>query len=281
MVYEIRQMTEEDTRLAWEWAGKEGWNPGLNDWKLMPAIDPCGCFAGILDGNMISSISAVQYQGKYGFIGLYIVAREYRGRGYGHAIWQHALNYLNHEVGVECIGLDSVLVNEALYQKSGFSTSYRMYRYGCIVGGVFKRQYPEIEEEHFSDIAGYDLKVFKVGRVAFLHDFIFQSGAKTAVAYRSGKLGGFAVARPCFNGYKIGPLFADDIEVARTLLASIFNSLPGQTVFIEVPESNPSAMRLVADFDMVSELATFRMYTGDRYQLDPRYFYGVTSRVVG
>ncbi|MBA7712778.1 hypothetical protein ES703_121768 [subsurface metagenome] len=247
----------------------------------MTALDPKGCFAGFLDGKMVSSITAVQYQRRYGFMGLYIVAPEYRGRGYGLAIWKHAINYLTKDIGVECIGLDGVLANEALYQTWGFQTSYKICQYKYVVNRTFKRRCPAISEKHFQDIANYDLKVFMVDRASFLHDFVFKTGAKTSEAYIAGKLAGFAAARPCSEGYKIGPLFADDIEVAGILIESLLAGLPGQTVFIEVPESNSQAIKLVADFDISPGLATVRMYTSNQYQQDVRYVYGVTNRMVG
>ena len=281
MVYEIRQMSKEDARRGWEWARQEGWNPGLYDWEIITAINPKGCFAGILDGKMVSSIIAVQYQRRYGFMGLYIVAPEYRGRGYGLAIWKHAINYLTKDVGVDCIGLDGILANEALYKTRGFQTSYKILQYKYVVNLTFKRRCPAISEEHFQDIVNYDLKVFSVDRASFLHDFIFKTEAKTGEAYIAGKMAGFAVARPCFEGYKIGPLFADDIEVARVLIESLFADLPGQTVFIEVPEPNSQAIKLVTDFDMSPGFPTNRMYTGKQYQQDVRYVYGNTTRFAG
>lgn len=281
MVYEIRQMSKENARQGWEWARQEGWTPGLHDWEVMTAIDSKGCFAGILDGKMVSSIMAVQYQKRYGFIGLYIVAPEHRGCGYGLAIWKHAMNYLTKEIGVECIGLDGVLANEALYKMWGFHPSHKIYHYKYRVNRTFKRGCPEISEKHFQDITNYDLRVFMVDRASFLHDFIFKTEAKTSEAYIAGKLVGFAVARPCFEGYKVGPLFADDIEVARILIESLFADLPGQPVFTEVPEANSQAIKLVTDFDMSPGLPTIRMYTGNQYQQDIRYVYAVTSRVVG
>ena len=83
MAYKIREMTKDDARQAWGWAREKGWNPGIHDREIMPSIYPAGCSAGILDGGTISSITAIQYEEKYGFIGLYIVAPEYRSRGYG------------------------------------------------------------------------------------------------------------------------------------------------------------------------------------------------------
>ena len=129
--------------------------------------------------------------------------------------------------------------------------------------------------------AGYDLKVFQVDRAPFLHDFIFKTEAKTVQAYAGGKLVGFAVARPCFEGYKIGPFFADDIEIATKLAESLFADLPGKTVFIEVPEPNVQAVKLVNDFGMSPGFPTARMYTSDKHRQDVRYVYGITSRVTG
>ena len=281
MSYRIRQMSEEDARLAFEWGKQVGWNPGLHDWRLMRDIDPEGCFAGFLDGTMVSSIIALQYQGKYGFLGMYIVAPEYRGRGYGLSIWRHALNYLTSEVGAECIGLDGVLANEPLYQKWGFHSAFKIWRYKSAVKRKSTRKCPEITESHFPDVSSYDLKVFQVDRAPFLHDFIFKTEAKTAVHYVAGKLAGFAVARPCYEGYKIGPLFADDVEAARILIESLLSDLTGHTVFIEVPETNHHAIQLVTNLDMHPEAPTVRMYTSHRHHLDTSYAYGITSRTMG
>ena len=201
MSYQIRQMSEEDARLSFEWGKLAGWNPGRHDWQAMRDIDPKGCFAGFLDGKMVSSVTAVHYQRKYGFVGMYIVAPEYRQRGYGRAIWKHALNYLTGEVGVECIGLDGVLANEPLYQTWGFRPAYKIPRYTCVVKGMFKRHCPEIHEGDFADVRNYDARVFMVDRTSFLHDFIFKTEAKTALAYSNGILADFAVERSCSVGY--------------------------------------------------------------------------------
>ncbi len=281
MSYQIRQMSEENARLSFEWGGQAGWNPGLHDWQVMRNIDPKGCFAGFLDGKMVSSITAVHYRRKYGFMGMYIVAPEYRKRGYGRAIWKHALNYLTGEVGVECIGLDGVLANELLYQTWGFHTAYKIPRYTCVVKGMFKKQCPEIHEGDFENVRNYDTRIFMVDRASFLHDFIFKTEAKTALAYSNGILAGFTVARPCYEGYKIGPLFANDAETAGILIESLFADLSGVEVSIEIPETNPEATKLVTDFNMEPGFATVRMYTSDRYQFDTNRTYGITSRTIG
>jgi hypothetical protein len=230
---------------------------------------------------MVASISAINYQRKYGFLALYIVLPENRGHGYGLALWSHAMDYLNNEVGVDCIGLDGVLANEPLYEKSGFRTSYRVPQYRYVVPPSFHRICKTIEEVDFPHVASYDAGVFSVDRTTFLHDFIFKTEATTACAYADGRLGGFGVARPCFEGYKIGPLFADNVEIAAKLAESLFADLPGKTVFVESPDPNQEALRLFEGYGMSPGFPTVRMYTSDKYQQDVRRVYGITSRTVG
>ena len=274
-------MSANDARQVCDWARQEGWNPGLHDCEVAYSFDPKGFFGGFLDGKMIGSISAVNYQGKYGFLGLYIVTPEHRSRGYGLALWKHAKDYLINGVGVDCVGLNSVLANESLYEMSGFRTAYRINRYMCIVSRSAQREFPPIEDSDFPHVASYDAGVFQINRTSFLRDFIFKTEAITARVYVKDRLGGFAVARPCFEGYKIGPLFANDLEIAARLAESLFADLSEKTVFIEVPEPNHEALRLVTEYGMSPSFPTVRMYTSREYQQDVRYVYSITSGTFG
>ena len=281
MPYIIRQMLKEETEGIFNWGKREGWNLGLHDWDIVYDIDPKGYFVGVLDGKIIGSIAGVHYERKYAYLTLFMVEPEYRGRGYGLALWKHTLNYLNKEVGVECIGLDAVLEREKDYQKWGFRPYYKITGYTYEVNQGFSRKYPPIDDKHFQDIVEYDLKVFKVNRASFLYDYTFKTEAKTGVAYEGNRLVGFTIARPCWRGYNVCPIFADNTEVARGLLESVLADLPGQMITIEVPEPNSEAMKLPRDFDMKPWNPTVRMYTSDKYQQDIRYIYSNTTRVVG
>lgn len=92
--YAIRRMDKEDVGLAMEWAAQEGWNPGLTDGDCFYVTDPEGFFIGELSGVPVGCISAVAYDDTFGFIGLYIVRPEYRGKGYGIRLWNAAMEYL-------------------------------------------------------------------------------------------------------------------------------------------------------------------------------------------
>ena len=84
----IRALTRDEMSLAIEWAALEGWNPGLHDAACFHAADPDGFLVGELAGEPVGCISAVKYGSEFGFIGLYIVRPEFRGRGWD----SHGLN---------------------------------------------------------------------------------------------------------------------------------------------------------------------------------------------
>ena len=111
-VFVVRRMTRKDLDVAISWAAKEGWNPGLHDAEAFYAVDPRGYFMGFLDDKPVASLSAVSYPGRFGFLGFYIVKSEHRGKGYGWAVWQEAMKYLqSHNVG-----LDGVVAQQENYK---------------------------------------------------------------------------------------------------------------------------------------------------------------------
>lgn len=79
----------------------------------------------------MATVSVVKYGDSFGFLGLYMVKPEYRGKGYGIQIWNTGLAYLKGRT----IGLDGVVAQQDNYQKSGFTLAYRNIRYQGTGGG--------------------------------------------------------------------------------------------------------------------------------------------------
>src|SRR5690606_19062772 len=92
--YSIRPMNRGDLDVAVSWAAKEGWNPGRADAECFFAVDSSGFFMGYLGEEPVASISAVKYGKSFGFVGIYIVKEEHRGKGFGWRIWQRAMDSL-------------------------------------------------------------------------------------------------------------------------------------------------------------------------------------------
>src|SRR5262245_51536006 len=111
--YRVRVMTRGEVDLAVDWAAAEGWNPGLHDAHCYHAADPRGFLVGLVGNEPVATISAVKYGDSFAFVGFYIVAPAYRGKGHGLALWNAAMKTLRGRN----VGLDGVLDQQANYRK--------------------------------------------------------------------------------------------------------------------------------------------------------------------
>jgi hypothetical protein len=71
--FRIRAMRPEDMALVADWAAAEGWNPGDADAQCFATVDPQGFLIGELDGAAAATISCVNYDDRFSFLGFYIV----------------------------------------------------------------------------------------------------------------------------------------------------------------------------------------------------------------
>ncbi len=99
------------------------------------------------------------------------------------------------------------------------------------------------------------------------------------------KLIGYGVIRPCRNGHKIGPLFAENRQAAEALLSALLaGSGIGDgsgAVFLDVPEPNQASVELAQDLGLAPVFETARMYTGRAPAIAIGKIFGVTSFELG
>jgi GNAT superfamily N-acetyltransferase len=273
-------MMRDEVDFAIELAAKEGWNPGLSDADCFYRTDPDGFFIGLLHRTPVGCISAISYNGGFGFIGLYIVVPEYRGKGFGAALWRRAMQRLEDHN----IGLDGVVLQQANYRKSGFKLAYRNIRYA---GNNFPAVPPDSEavplhRVNFEQLVMYDSRFFPVTRGRFLEGWVQMPESHGLAVMRQGRLSGYGVIRPCRHGFKVGPLFADHETIANRILIQLSGQAPaGEPIFLDTPEANPAAVRLAERYGMAKVFETARMYTGAAPPIELGGVFGVTTFELG
>ena len=272
-------MRQDEPAFAIELAAREGWNPGLHDAECFFEADPGGFLIGELTGQPIGCISAVSYGGCYGFVGLYIVRPEFRGRGFGMRLWQAAMSRLRGHN----IGLDGVLAQQDNYEKSGFRLAYRNLRYrGRAADAAVAASVVPAAKVPFEAVCDLDRQIFPERRSAFLRAWLAQPAAGAYVAQDQGRLIGYTLVRQCREGWKIGPLVADSIDVAQALYdAASAHATGGQSLFLDIPETNLAAQTLVAARGLIPVFETARMYTGPDPAIDLAKLFGVTTFELG
>ena len=269
-----------DVGLALDWAAAEGWNPGLHDAACFYAADHDGFLVGTLDDEPVATISVVKYGATFGFLGLYIVRREFRGQGYGLQLWKAGLTRL----AGRNVGLDGVVAQQDNYRKSGFRFAYRNIRYRGMAeatASIDARIVP-LSSVPVADIIAYDRAFFPDDRAAFLRCWIRQPESTALGILHGSALAGYGVVRRCRDGYKIGPLFAEDPASAESLFSALQAHVPeGAVLHLDVPEPNVAALALAERHRMAVAFETARMYTGAAPQLPLRRLFGVTTFELG
>ncbi|MDH2351874.1 GNAT family N-acetyltransferase [Bradyrhizobium sp. SSUT112] len=276
---QISNLRPEELSLAVDWAAAEGWNPGLSDPACFAIPDAQGFFVGEIDSEPVATVSCVNYDDRFAFLGFYIVRSGFRDRGHGLRIWNAAIAH----AGDRVIGLDGVVAQQDNYQKSGFQLAYANIRYGGIVAAPLRppADVVALDTIPFAIVEADDATVFPAPRRAFLRAWINTPGHLGRALLRDGKLAAWGVIRPCRTGRKIGPLVADDRAAAEAVAQALLASAGGGEVFLDVPAVNREAILLAQSLGLTPVFETARMYTGPIPPLRIDRLFGVTSFELG
>jgi len=279
----IREMTRAELDTLVEWAANEGWNPGNNDAQIFWDTDPEGFVAAEIGGELIGGGSVVSYGGRFGFMGFFIIRPDHRGQGFGRRLWFYRRNLLISRLKVPAvIGMDGVFDMQGFYTRGGFVLFNRDLRFeGVGVAATPTDMLVDLRAVSFAEVSRYDAAHFPAPRERFLKAWIAQPNSRALGAVEDGMLRGYGVIRPCRRGFKIGPLFAADSDVAEALFCGLGDIAPGEPIFLDVPGNNPQATALARRHGLREVFGCARMYYGPQPVLPYREVFGVTTFELG
>lgn len=276
----IRKMTTTEVAIAIQWAKQEGWNPGLNDATCFYQADPNGFFIGLLNDEPIAMGSAVIYDEHFAFCGLYIVKKDFRDKGYGIELTNARLNY----VGNRITGIDGVLNMVGKYEQHlSYVPAYKNCRYqlDTPISTTVDSRIIELNKIPLNQLLTFDRKYFPAPRSNFLQVWINQPGGIALGFLEEEKLLGYGVARPCYEGFKIGPLFAKKKAIAQAIFSALCFKAQQGPFFLDIPLVNTSAIALVQENNMRSVFEAIRMYRNGTPKIDINGVYGITTFELG
>src|SRR5262249_20807949 len=125
-------------------------------------------------------------------------------------------------------------------------------------------------------IEEFERPYFPAPRPYFLKCWITQPNCH-ALGYVSKDLEGYGVIRKCFNGYKIGPLFAQSQMIAQHLFESLCSTIHQGPIYLDVPEPNQNALDLIHQYEMKPTFEVIRMYRNGTPKMDLNGIFGITS----
>ena len=292
--FSIRLISNDEIQKVTDWARLEGFAPGFDDISIYKNTDKKGIWVGCLDNDPIGSIACVKYNSSYGFIGLFIVKKEFRNMGYGVRLWKHALDYLKN---VGCIGLEAAPNRLDDYQTWGFKKSSITNRWKLegiqdLPNGNFYKD----DNNTFSVVPGnqippeavliYDSQREPSPRPHFLNDWLKNSfGNVSALVDNNGMCHGFGRIRPCMlqdnnKGWRIGPLLADTPPLAELLIRKLVRNLEAQ-ILLDCSNLNPYANYLLSSMGFKEISQTYRMYKGIQPTCPMNQVYGLACLELG
>lgn len=265
------------------WAADEGWNPGPYDAEVFYSTDPEGFYGYYHNGELIAGGAVISYGGLFGFMGLFIVRPDYRGRGIGHALWYQRRDLLLSRLKPgAAIGMDGVVAMQSFYAKGGFKMVFtgERYRKTGEESAKDKDVFPVLPED-FDELLNYDTTCFGFPRQQFLKPWLNLPGSFSYCFKKHGVIKGYVSMRKVIKGYKICPLFADTPEIAETLYRACLSSAPGEDIFLDIPVINRDAMMMAEKYGNEYVFECGRMYHGNQPDLPVNKIFGITTFELG
>jgi ribosomal protein S18 acetylase RimI-like enzyme len=251
----------EDMKTIVEFSKAEGWNPGDGDGIAFRAADPEGFFVAKAEGEVIACISVVNHNDDFAYVGIYICRPDYRGKGIGMALWNHAFEHAE----ARNMGLDGVQEQQDNYTKCGFVKVMNTCRYeGHLIG----QAHPNIRLADTDDVDGLiamDAAANGVRRERFIRVWVASTSNRKTVMFDDRS--GFATIRTSQNGVKVAPVICDDTDKAMMLVRACLDLMPSDQVALDVPSDNTAMVAALTDKGFRETFVAARMYRGKAPQI--------------
>ena len=213
-----------------------GWPYRIEDWAM--ALD-LGHGLVALDGSSVfGSIMWWPFGESHATLGSIIVSPGRQGQGHGRRLMEAALA----ETGARAIFLNATREGLPLYTKMGFrevgmvcqhqGVPHRNGRDVTVHGGRIRA----LSHDDIADTVALDARATGWQREMLLRRII--ADGEGMISETGGRIDGYALCRRFGRGHVIGPVVADDEQVARALISVWMDRHSDGFVRVDTPSSN-------------------------------------------
>jgi GNAT superfamily N-acetyltransferase len=239
-MFSIRPMTPHDIPAGLRLCRASRWNQVASDWQQLLTLNPGGARVAVMDGRVVASVAALDYDGRFGWVAMVLVDPAHRRQGLGTAMLTSGLELLE---DVPVVRLDATPAGHPIYRARGFEEEYRLVRMeravsdqlaAAALAGV-RRMTPA---DHAA-IAAWDLDVFGASRQPLIEWLAAGARCYAWVAEDAGGITGWMCGRHGFAFDHLGPIIARDHRVAGGLVAACVRASPGVPMILDAPGDAP------------------------------------------
>ena len=243
-------------------SAEAGWNQTAEDWRLMLTLGEC---TGLRDtaGRLVASALVLPHGEDLAWISMVLVAAGHRRRGLASELLRRAVARIR--ASGRAAVLDATPAGERVYRPLGFAEVYRLQRLEArlevpppAAGDAAIRK---MEETDLAGAVAYDRPIFGADRSPVLAHLRGRCPEQALIAERDGRVVGFALVRDGREALQLGPLVADDAEIARALAAAVLRDLRGR-IFLDVAERQVELAAWLARLGFAVQRPFTRMVLG-------------------
>ncbi len=262
-MFEIKTLATADFSFAVDLANSMNWNMATEDFEFAASLEPKGCFLLTEDSTRVGIATCVSY-GKVGWFGNLIVLPQYRRRGAGAALVQHAIGYL-HDKGVETVGLYAYPQLASFYGRLGFKLDedFSLLQTSRL-GPVAAERLAQVTRQDMAAINRFDGQCFGGDRKRLLQSILLEEGNLGYCILEGDDVAGYIAATVYEKAAWIGPLVCQPQrrDIAVSLVKATLSNLAGKGVYAVVPKSNSVLMELFLSVGFKEEFFVSRMFLG-------------------
>jgi GNAT superfamily N-acetyltransferase len=279
---DIRLLTEADIPAAMKLKEAAGWNQTENDWRSLLALEPFGCFAAELDGELVSTTTTTTYEDELAWIGMVLVQPERRRQGIATRLLTTALEYLKDRVAT--IKLDATPAGKFVYEGFGFKTEGLIERWtrsadfqdACGKDGTV------LDSDTLRELIALDRAVFKANRSKLIEMLVDKSCAGPVVKKtEDGAVSGYALSRRGTKADYIGPFISQDKNQVRPLLDRLLEQTPGRSLYFDFNTSSICDSTVLVERGFKKERELIRMHYGEPSPNTSSFVIGIAGPEVG
>lgn len=201
-----------------------GWNQVAADWRMFLEL---GGGIGLRDaaGRLVATAITLPYGGRFAWISMVLVTAQYRRRGLGTWLLRQCLASVLAR-GLVPI-LDATPAGRLVYLGLGFEDAWSIRRIVAretapqdrcaVAANVTVRP---LEPDDWPALQSYDRAVFGADRGPLVRHLAARLPAAALIAERRGETAGFLLGRDGRVATQLGPVAAEDDDVARALLTA-------------------------------------------------------------
>jgi GNAT superfamily N-acetyltransferase len=263
----IRVMTEKDVLAGLRLNTLAGWNQTAVDWRRFLQQSPAGCFVMEDDAKIVGTAATISYENRFAWIGMVLVASEYRRQGIGTELLNKTIEHLD-QSRISTMKLDATPLGKPVYLKLGFVNEYEIERWILekpsrqAISSTSHAICPPLTPIELDKICKLDCELFGADRGFLLRSLYEQAPELAMAVWDDESPRSYCFGRHGLFADHLGPWMGTNRPAAEKVLREFLARSSGDTLIVDGLKSSSLAFELLSSCGFSPARPLTRMVRG-------------------